>query len=270
MRRAGGALGALIALTTPARADTVRTVWNETLHGRIVEGVRGDYVLLRREDGSERVVQWSSIREINAVSPERFDVPWPLRPSLGVRAGVSSVSADWFSPYLSAGAMLGVTAGVSLSRAVAAAALYETTSHPPDERNPSAPAGRSHFLAVALRIRTSSALGTTGLFLEPAIGLRSTSYAFSPNDGNDEFFEPPRGPMSERASLFGGEVRFAIGAAFSPSRTLSIDFFVAPGIGYYVRYRDTLDCSTFRFNNCGSSTRFSFLTTTFAAAIHWN
>ncbi len=258
-----------------AEQVSVRTAWGDVKSGELVEGVRGDYLLLRYPSKREELIRWDSIHSVARTgypyeSKKKLELPWPIRPTLGVQLGLGGLGADWFGPYLSTGATLGASAGVAFARWASLVALYEWTSHSYDIRNTGAPAGRSHFVGLGARVRANDATGNTGLFFQPSIGLRQTAYSFSRLDGNADRYGTPEGRMSERASLLGWEVRGGLGIAFTASRTVSVDVYFAPGIGSFFRYTDTLGCATFRFGACGGGYKFSYTSLAFMIGVTWN
>jgi hypothetical protein len=268
-----------IPVTVHAEQVSVRTAWGELKNGELVEGVRGDYLLLRYPSQREEMIGWSSIHSVARAgypfeTKNKLDLPWAARPTIGVTAGLGGVGAARFGPYLGSGVSLGASAGVSITRFASFVMVYEYVSHPPDVRNAQAPSGRSHFVGVAARVRLNDASGTAGFFFQPTLGLRHTAYSFSPTDGTDfdqfGFAELPRGKMTERASLLGWEARVAFGLAFSMTRTLSVDVYLLPGIGSFFNYTDTLGCSTFRFGACGGGYKFGYTSLSFLIGVTWN
>lgn len=262
----------LCAGSVHAEQISVRTSWGDVKRGELVEGVRGDYLLLRYPSQREETIRWESIHSVARAgypyeSKKKLALPYAARPSIGVQFGLGAIGAERFGPYLGSGVTLGVSGGVSLARWAALIAVYEWTSHPYDERNTGAPAGRSHFVGLAARLRTNDGTGGVGFFFQPAVGLRQTAYSFSALDGDGM---PPTGRKGERASLLGWELRAAAGLAFTASRTVSVDLALVPGIGSFFDYSDTLGCATFRYGACGGGYRFTYTSFALMIGIAWN
>lgn len=265
----------------PSEALLAAVIWVQTdreiLRGELLEAVRDDYLLVQTSDGAKHLIPWSSIRHLRApergeVAADEIELPWAVRPTVGARFGASTVGSEYFNPYISMGGMIAVDAGISLTRSTAITAAYEWTGHPTDERNPGARRGRSDFFGLSLRLRTNAASGAAGFLFEPTIGVRTLAYGFSATDGDadPELWELPSGPMTERARLTGYEVRLPIGFSVTLSRSFSLDHFIAPGIGQFIHYSDTLGCATFRLGKCGGGYSFGFSSFSLGAALRWN
>jgi hypothetical protein len=247
-----GTLAVLLLFPATAHAArvTVTMKGNGRVEGELIEGVTNDYVLVRDDLGRTRQLSWRNIHRIDGRNPEAL--PWPSRLTFGGQLGVTSLNVETMNAYLSSGLTLGGYAGWAFYRSVAVIASYEATWPGSDVRNRGAQSQLSHFAGAGARLTSNTVSDDVGFYSHVLFGMRTIAYKFDPSDGSGNEWFVPTGPMSERASMTGWELRLAIGVALTPTRDVSLDMFGAASIGEMRRYSDTLSCSTFGAGPCGA------------------